>query len=191
VIRALYHRAVLIAVCYCILRLALRITSDDDTREREAEIIVLRHQLAVLKRASPRPHIRLRDRMMIAAFSRLIRRDRWSGFIVSPATILHWHPELVARKWTYQRSKTGRPPLVPSLGRLVVQMAEDNPAGGSSGSKASCRDSATESGLPPSRSLLHRAGIPPAPRSTGPSWSDFLRAQAGGVMSCDLFTSVS
>jgi hypothetical protein len=102
---------VLFAVCYFILRLVLRINPDDDTREREAEILVLRHQLAVLKRASPRPRIRRLDRMMIAAFARLIRRDRWSGFIVSPATILRWHRELVARKWTYRRSRTGRPSI--------------------------------------------------------------------------------
>jgi putative transposase len=118
---------VLFAVCYFILRLVLRITPDDDTREREAEILVLRHQLAVLKRASPRPRIRRLDRMMIAAFARLIRRDRWSGFIVSPATILRWHRELVARKWTCKRSRIERPPLDPSLRCLIVQMARDNP----------------------------------------------------------------
>jgi hypothetical protein len=89
---------VLFTVSYFILRLMLRMTPDDDTREREAEILVLRHQLAVLKRANPRPRIRRLDRMRIAAFARLIRRDRWSGFIVSPATILRWHRELVARK---------------------------------------------------------------------------------------------
>ncbi len=116
----------LFAACYFILRLVLRMTLDDDTRERVAEILVLRHQLAVLKRANPRPRIRRLNRMMIVAFARLIRRERWSGFIVSPATILRWHRELVARKWTYKRSRSGRPPLDPSLGRLIVQMARDN-----------------------------------------------------------------
>jgi len=79
---------VLFAVCYFIIRLVLRMTPDDETREREAEVLVLRHQLAVLKRSNPRPRIRRLDRMMIAALARLISRDRWSGFIVSPATIL-------------------------------------------------------------------------------------------------------
>ena len=92
-------------------------TLDDDTREREAEILVLRHQLAVLKRANPRPRIQRLDRMMIAVFARLIRRDRWPAFIVSPATILRWHRELVARRWTYTRATTGRPPLDPLLAR--------------------------------------------------------------------------
>jgi putative transposase len=115
---------VLFAAYYFILRLVLRMTPDDDMRERVAEILVPRHQLAVLRRADPRPRIRRLDRMMIAAFARLIRRDRWSGFIVSPATILRWHRELVA--WTYRRPRTGRLPLDPSLGRLIVQMAKDN-----------------------------------------------------------------
>jgi hypothetical protein len=125
-------------------------TLDDDTREREAEILVLRHQLAVLKRANPRPRIHRLDRMMIAVFARLIRRDRWSGFIVSPATILRWHRELVARKWTYKRSRTGRPPLDPSLGRLIVQIAKDNPRWGVIRIKGELQGSATGSGLLPS-----------------------------------------
>jgi putative transposase len=179
---------VLFAVCSFILRLVLRITPDDDTREREAEILVLRHQLAVKKRANPRPRIRRLDRMIIAAFARLIRRDRWSGFIVSPATILRWHRELVARKWTYKRSRTGRPPLDPSLGRLIVQMAKDNPRWGVIRIKGELQGLGYRVGATTIRSLLRRAGIPPAPRRTGPSWSEFLRAQAKGVMSCDLFT---
>ena len=174
----------LFAVCYFILRLVLRMTADDDAREREAEILVLRHQLVVLKRANPRPRIRRLDLMMIAAFAKLIRQDRWSGFIVSPATILGWHRELVARKWTYRRSRTGRPPLDPSLGRLIVQMAKDNPRWGVIGIKGELQGLGYRVGATTIRSLLRRAGIPPAPRRTGPSWSEFLRAQATGVMSC-------
>ena len=91
----------LLAVCYLVLRLILRIAPVDDAKEREAEILVLRHQLAVLKRANPRPRMRRWDRMLIAVLSRTIPRDRWSGLIVTPATILRWHRELVARKWTF------------------------------------------------------------------------------------------
>jgi len=179
---------VLFAVCYFILRLVLRMTPDDDTREREAEILVLRHQLAVLKRANPRPRMRRLDRMMIAAFARLIGRDRWSGFIVSPATILRWHRQLVARKWTYKRSRAGRPPLDPSLGRLIVQMAKDNPRWGVIRIKGELAGTRL-----PGRGYYHPLASPPgrhlpAPRRTGPSWSEFLRAQATGVMSCVLFT---
>jgi hypothetical protein len=113
-LEALYHPPMLLAVCYFILRLVLRIVPQDDAKKREAEILVLRHQLAVLKRANPRPRLRRRDRMLIAAFSRLISRERWSGFVVTPATILRWHRELVARKWTFKHTNTGRPPLDPA-----------------------------------------------------------------------------
>jgi hypothetical protein len=82
------------------LRLLLRLTPEGDVREREAEIRVLRQQLAVLKRKAGRPKLRRVDRMLLAAFARLIPKERWSCFIVSPQTILRWHRELVARKWT-------------------------------------------------------------------------------------------
>jgi hypothetical protein len=83
----LHHRAVLFAFCHFLLRSVLRIGPDGLAREREAEILLLRHQLAVLKRANRRPRLRRRDRMTIAAVARLIRPDRWSGFIATPATI--------------------------------------------------------------------------------------------------------
>jgi hypothetical protein len=113
-----------------VLRLILRIAPVDDAKEREAEILVLRHQLTVLKRANPRPRMRRWDRMLIAVLSRMIPRDRWSGFIVTPATILRWHRELVAWKWTFRHKKTGRPPLDPEIVSLIVEMAKDNPRWG-------------------------------------------------------------
>jgi putative transposase len=106
---------VLLAVIYFMLRLLLRLIPEGDVREREAEILVLRQQLAVLKRKAGRPKLRRVDRMLLAAFARLIPKERWSCFIVSPQTILRWHRELVARKWTYKHARTGRPPLDPEL----------------------------------------------------------------------------
>jgi hypothetical protein len=94
----------------------------------------------------------------------------------------------VARKWTYKRSRTGRPPLDPSLRCLIVQMARDNPRWGIIRIKGELQGLGYRVGATTIRSLLRRASIPPAPRRTGPSWSEFLRAQAQGVMSCDLFT---
>ncbi len=153
----------LLAVGYFVLRLVLRIAPDGDETEREAEILVLRHQLAVLKRTSPRPWLRRRDRMLIAALSRMVPRVRWSGFIVTPSTILRWHRELVARKWTFRHRRTGRPPLDPELVCLILEMARN-------------------------RSILRKAGIGPAPRGDGPTWSEFLRAQAKAILACDFFT---
>jgi putative transposase len=83
------------AVCYFILRTVLRIGPNNDRREREAEILVLRHQLAVLRRTNPQPKLRRRDRIVIAGLSGLIPKARWTGFIIAPATILRWHQDLV------------------------------------------------------------------------------------------------
>jgi putative transposase len=102
---------VLFAFCYFVLRAFLRIGTDN-AREREAEILVLRHQLAVLKRSNPRPRLHRRDRTVIAALAGLIDRDRWSGFIVSPATILRWHRELVRR--------SGRSAIATLVGRRLI-----------------------------------------------------------------------
>jgi putative transposase len=185
--RALYHLAVLLAVCYFILRLIFRIAPGDNAKEREAEILVLRHQLAVLKRANPRPRMRRWDRMLIAVLSKTIPRDRWSGFIVTPATILRWHRELVARKWTFRHKKTGRPPLDPEIVSLIVDMAKDNPRWAVIRIKGELQGLGYRIGATTIRTILRRARIGPAPRR-GPSWSEFLRAQARGIVACDFFT---
>lgn len=178
----------LLTVCYFILRLVLRIVPEDDAKKREAEILVLRHQLAVLNRANPRPRLRRRDRMLIAAFSRLISRQRWSGFVITPATILRWHRELVARKWTFKHRKTGRPPLDPDVVSLIVEMALDNPRWGVIRIKGELQGLGYRVGATTIRTILRRAGVGPAPRRDGPTWSEFLRSQARGILACDFFT---
>jgi transposase InsO family protein len=179
---------VLFAFCYFIIRALLRIAPDNDAREREVEILVLRHQLAVLKRTNSRPRLRRRDRTVIAALARLIPRDRWSGFIVSPATILRWHRELVRRKWTYHQRKPGRPSLDPALVHLIVRMATDNARWGVIRIKGELQGLGYRVGATTIRTILRRAGIPPAPRRGGPSWSRFLRSQAQTILACDFFT---
>jgi putative transposase len=96
----------------------------------EVENAVLRHQLAVLRRTVKRPPLRRCERLLLAAASRLLPRERWSVFLVSPQTLLRWHRELVARKWTYQRRAAGRPPIDPKLRELVLRLARENPRWG-------------------------------------------------------------
>jgi putative transposase len=115
------------AFCYFILRSLLRIAPNTDVREREAEILVLRHQLAVLRRTNPQPRLRRRDRMVIAGLAGLIPKARWTRFIIAPATILRWHRELLRRKWTFRHARVGRPPLAPELVDLILRMARENP----------------------------------------------------------------
>ena len=147
-----------------------------------------RHQLAVMKRKAGRPKLRRLDRVLLAALSRLVPRQRWSCFIVSPQTILRWHRELVARKWTFKRARTGRPPLDSELVALIISMARENPRWGCIRIKGELQGLGHRVGVTTIRTILRRAGIDPAPRRDGPSWSEFLRSQARGIVACDFFT---
>jgi putative transposase len=113
-------------------------------REKEIEILLLRHQLRVLERQVARPQVTQADRALLAAFSRVLPRQAWrrSAF-VTPATLLRWHRELVARRWTYPHRRPGRPATAAGIRDLVVRLARENPAWGSraswSGSGSSSR----------------------------------------------------
>ena len=94
---------------------------------KELEIVVLRHQLAILRRQVGRPMLRPADRAFLAAASRLMPRRRWSSFFVTPDTLLRWHRQLVARRWTYQRRGPGRPRISGEMRELVLRLARENP----------------------------------------------------------------
>ena len=97
---------------------------------KEIEILVLRHQLAVLRRRTPRPRITWADRALIAALSRLLPVRRRIGMLIAPATILRWHHQLVARRWTTQPVRPGRPAIPAGLRALIVRLATENPTWG-------------------------------------------------------------
>jgi transposase InsO family protein len=125
---------------------------------------------------------------LLAAASRLLRRERWLVFLVSPQTLLRWHRELVARKWTYRRRSPGRPPLDPALRELVLRLGRENPRWGCVRIQGELRKLGIQVGATTIRSILRRSGFGPAPRRQGLSWREFLRAQAGGALACDFFT---
>jgi putative transposase len=156
--------------------------------ELEVENVVLRHQLAVLRRAAKRPPLRRRDRALLAAASRVLPRDRWGVFLVSPQTLVRWHGELVRRKWTYGRPRMGRPPLDPELRELVLRLGRENPGWGCVRIQGELRKLGIRVGATTVRAILRATGLGPAPRRNGPSWSEFLRAQAQGIIACDFFT---
>jgi hypothetical protein len=108
-------RPVLLALIYLLLRrLVALVGGASDARHDDVEVLVLRHQLAVLRRQVGRPRLRRRDRLYLAALRRALPRKRWSSFLIQPQTLLRWHRELVRRKWTYRhRSTGGRPPMHP------------------------------------------------------------------------------
>src|SRR5207244_11853654 len=123
-----------------------------------------------------------------AALARLLPRERGPASLVVPATLLRWHRELVARRWTYPQ--TGQAPggLPPETADLVVRMARDNPRWGYLRIVGECRKLGVGVSARSVRRILRRHRLGPAPRRSGPSWTAFLRAQAGAVMACDFFT---
>jgi hypothetical protein len=162
---------------------------DRDDGAKDLEILVLRHQLRVLQRTAGPPRLRPIDRVLLAAASRVIPRDRWVAFLVTPPTLLRWHRELVRRKWTYRRAgRPGQPPIDAAVRALIRRLALENPRWGCVRIKGELRKLGIRIGATTIRSLLRSARLGPAPRRTGPSWSEFLRAQAQGIIACDFFT---
>ena len=156
---------------------------------KDLEILVLRHQLRVPQRTAGPPKLRVIDRVLLAAASRVIPRDRWVVFLVTPATLLRWHRELVRRKWTYRRTgRPGRPPIDAAIRALILRLARENPRWGCVRIEGELRKLGIRVGATTIRTLLRTARLGPAPRRTGPTWTEFLRAQAHGIIACDFFT---
>ena len=154
---------------------------------KDAELLVLRHQNAVLRRQIGRVRYEPGDRRWFVALSRLVPRRRWGEvFMVTPATLLAWHRRLVAGKWDYtSRRHPGRPSTVAAIRKLVIRMAMDNPAWG----HRRVPGELVRLGHPIAAStvwqIMHDAGIGPAPRRPGPTWKQFLTAQARGILAVD------
>ena len=125
------------SLCYLVFRCVFQLVSLRSRSEgfKELEIVVLRHELSVLRRRTRRPQLTTSDRVFLAAASRLLPRSSWRSFLVTPATLLRWHRRLVARRWTYE-SRTGRPPIGGEISVLVLRLARENPRWAISGSSA-------------------------------------------------------
>jgi len=177
----------LYALLYAIIRRVLRLSVISS--ETEAEVLVLRHELAMLRRQVKRTRLRRSDKLFLSAMSRLLPRERWAAFFVTPATLVRWHRELVRRKWTYRRRPSqGRPPIDSETRALIVRMARENPRWGCVRIKGELQGLGIVVSATTIRTILRRAGLGPAPRRDGPTWRQFLAAQAKGIVACDFFT---
>ena len=154
---------------------------------KEAELLVLRHENAVLRRQVGRVRYEPGDRLWLAALSRLVPRRRWGQvFAVTPATLLAWHRRLAARKWDYtSRRRPGQPSTAASIRNLVIRIATDNPGWG----HRRVQGELVKLGHPIAAStvwqILHDARIGPAPRRSGPTWKQFLTAQVSDLIQCE------
>jgi putative transposase len=166
-----------LTLCRSIQLLALLARRD---AVKDLEILVLRHQLAVLRRQTPRPRLEPADRALLAAVSRVLPKSRWSCFLVKPETLLRWHRRLVAGAWTYPHRSTGRPALNPEVQQRIIRLASENPHLGLPAHQrraAAPRDWVSATAV---RTTLRRHGLDPASRRMATTWLVFLRQQAPG-----------
>jgi hypothetical protein len=150
--------------------------------ERELEIVVLRHQLAILGRDGKRPRYTTVDRALLAAASRLLPDERWSCFAVDPQTLRRWHRTLLGRGRGGRRRRPGRPPLAGETRGLIDRLARENPSWGYMRIEGELLKLGINVSATTIATVLRRSGLGPAPRRIGPSWSEFLRAQAHSML---------
>jgi putative transposase len=152
-----------------------------------AEILLLRHQLTVLQRQQPRrPNLNWADRVLIALLFAVIPKARRHGLqlLVTPDTIVRWHRDIVRRRWAARsvRGKTGRPATHRNIRSLVLRLARENPGWGYRGIHGELAGLGVKIAASTAWEILKKAGIDPAPRRTGPTWSQFLRSQAEAIL---------
>jgi transposase InsO family protein len=177
------------SLCYlalrCLLQLVLPRRRSQDFKE--LEIVVLRHELAVLRRQTRRPQLTTTDRIFLTATSRLLPRSTWRAFLVTPTTLLRWHRRLVECRWTYP-GRIGRPPVGGEIRQLVLRLARENPRWGYQRIVGELNGLGFTVSATTVKKLLLQAGLGPAGSRSGLTWRAFLRAQAKSMLAVDFFT---
>ncbi len=177
-------RLIYLLFCQMVRLLALLARS---SAAKDAELLVLRHEVAVLRRQVARPRVDWADRAVLAGLGRLLPRPIWSGMVVRPATLLRWHRDLIRRRWTYPH-RCGRLSVAAELRALVLRLARENPSWGYRRIHGELCRLGFKTGASTVWTILRRAGVDPAPRRSALTWRQFLRAQATGVLAVDFIT---
>jgi putative transposase len=164
---------------------ALRLRSPEF---KELEIVVLRHELAVLRRQIARPQLHETDCVFLAAASRLLDRASQRSFFVQPDTLLGWHRQLVRRRWTYARRRAGRPEVSDEIRELVLQPARENPRWGYQRIVGELAGVGVRVSGTTVAKILRQAGVPPAGTRAQLSRGEFLCAHADSLIACDFIT---
>ena len=181
----------------CDERVRVTAASSDERPDKDAEILALRHQITVLERqlGNARPQLLPSDRAFLAALLHRLPRDVLGRFrlLVQPGTVLRWHRDLLARRHAARSRprRPGRPCTVRSIRQLVLRLARENPCWGYRRIHGELLVPGIKVAASTVREILHQAGIDPAPGRTSATWASFLRSQAGALLACDFFETVT
>jgi hypothetical protein len=181
--------AVLLRLLYLMFQqvLGLLVLLGRTSAIKDVELLVLRHEVAVLRRTTPRPCLDWTDRAVFAALIQRLPHALRRHRLVTPDTILRWHRRLIRKKWT-DPNRPGPPPIDDGLAALVVRMATDNPNWGYQRIRGELLKLRHRVGASTIRRILKRHHVPPAPvRHTDTSWRQFLRTQATSMLAVDIF----